>query len=429
MVSARTLMTSLPRRSANDEDGHSKDNAKHSAETAEPDNQSNETETDLLDSVFDMLNLPEFGPKDSIGSRISDGEPDTYGNDAHNGDNDIDMQDLFKAIDRNKHMDRSSAPTNNKRQNGSQNSTDPMDEFEKILSDLAADDAEVFRSDNPAPLFWDKAAGKSPPPRAKGSGSGYLDNLGPETLFETGPLASSFSAGTLTGNPKRISKIAARIVEDAKLTQHVNEQREPKNQDAALSKREKQNIKERELNQLGKLSQCRSITSLSTFVYEELLPKTKNIKSGFTTRPSPVVFADAIRTARELRAPQIALFIYNFCRTRMELVDRLQVLDSSLYEELLATTWNSQRDISGVVFLLQDAIAMGVVGSPQLERQVDQIVAELRKLYNMDNFADQISALKNKISPRRSIEDPFAHKMNRKDTHYTEMLKRFSLNK
>ncbi|KAJ2603366.1 hypothetical protein H4R99_002370, partial [Coemansia sp. RSA 1722] len=105
MVSARTLMTSLPRRSANDEDGHSKDNAKHSAETAEPDNQSNETETDLLDSVFDMLNLPEFGPKDSIGSRISDGEPDTYGNDAHNGDNDIDMQDLFKAIDRNKHMD------------------------------------------------------------------------------------------------------------------------------------------------------------------------------------------------------------------------------------------------------------------------------------------------------------------------------------
>ncbi|KAJ2856245.1 hypothetical protein J3B02_001715 [Coemansia erecta] len=220
----------LQKDSGQNNDNFAETKDKQGAEADQPDKSNGYSEPDSLDDVFKMLDLPSFDPKDGVSSRIMENKQQVDGNKLNGNQDDIDMQGLFKELDRNNDFSDSSR-SNIKRSisfndGNEQSKADPMDEFEKILKDLADEDTEVFRSDNPAPFFWDKAASKSLSTKGKGSKDDYLDNLNPDTLFEDGPRASAFSAEKLAGDPNRISKIAARIVEDAKLTKHINEQQE-----------------------------------------------------------------------------------------------------------------------------------------------------------------------------------------------------------
>ncbi|KAJ2420613.1 hypothetical protein IWW41_005759 [Coemansia sp. RSA 2522] len=82
----------------------------------------------------------------------------------------------------------------------------------------------------------------------------------------------------------------------------------------------------------------------------------------------------------------------------MRLADRLRVLNYEMYSELLTTAWRCNSDISAVLLIMQDVIAMGVIGRRDMERQIDQIIVELRKVYKMPNIADLVLSLKDKIT-------------------------------
>ncbi|KAJ1723157.1 hypothetical protein LPJ53_002469 [Coemansia erecta] len=357
-----------------------------------------------LDDIFKMLDLPDFDSSTSISSKLNTNSDTSK--DGIDGNSSKGIDDLFMAMDKNKSMHGTKADSK-------PSDSDPMSEFERILADLADNDTEVFNRGHRAPLFWDSESRKNPkynrPSKDDDGEDDFLKELTPESLFKKGPRASAFSAGKLESDPQNISSMAARIMESTKLAKnksdHQQSQQQPLKRAKISMKRDPPGFKEMEQNQLGKLSMCRSVTALSTFVYEDLLSHKRPTRGeSAPPRPSPLVYADAIRVARELREPQIALFIYNFCHTHMNLTDRLRILDSPVYEELLATTWNSMRDISAVMRILQDAIAMGVVANSQLERQIDQIIIELQKLYHMQDIANQLIALKRKIMPK-SLKD------------------------
>ncbi|KAJ2788289.1 hypothetical protein GGI15_000094 [Coemansia interrupta] len=355
-----------------------------------------------LDDIFKMLDLPDFDHSTSISSKLN--RDSDISNEGVGSDSDKGIEGLFKAMDKNRSM-HSGSKADSKSSN-----SDPMSEFERILADLADNDTEVFNRGHRAPLFWDSENRKNPKYNRPSKNNNnededdFLKELTPESLFKQGPRASAFSAGKLKSDPQNISSMAARIMENTKLVKNKNDHQpqQPLKQSKISMKRDPPGFKEMEQNQLGKLSMCRSVTALSTFVYEDLLSLKRPAKGGSAPPlPSPLVYADAIRVARELREPQIALFIYNFCHTHMNLTDRLRILDSPVYEELLATTWNSMRDISAVMRILQDAIAMGVVANSQLERQIDQIIIEVQKLYHMQDIANQLIVLKRKIMPKK----------------------------
>ncbi|KAJ2380039.1 hypothetical protein GGI05_006438, partial [Coemansia sp. RSA 2603] len=264
-----------------------------------------------LDDIFKMLDLPDFDRSASISSKLNSSNnlsKDSGDNaESFGSDSSKDIDDLFMAMDNNKKIHGSSSPKKS-------TDTDPMSEFERILADLADNDTEVFKSDHRAPLFWDSKTRKNPEYNRSSKGEDeddFLKELTPESLFKKGPRASAFSAGKLESDPQSISSMAARIMETTKLIKNKSEfeqQQQPIKPAKISMKRDPPGFKELEQNQLGKLSMCRSVTALSTFVYEDLLSIKKSTKSGSSPpRPSPLVYADAIRVARELREPQIAL--------------------------------------------------------------------------------------------------------------------------
>ncbi|KAJ1900745.1 hypothetical protein LPJ66_001257 [Kickxella alabastrina] len=390
-----------------------------------------------LDAVFKMLKLPDFDPtnakaKPKKNSAQKSGSYNTkYNMEDDDNEQDIGMDDLFTAIDKNKQIkapykSQPYGPGITETSDKSQES-DPMDEFERILSDLAAEDTQVYRSDRPAPLFWDENSGSKGSGRGRDGDAAFLKELTPESLFGEGPRTSAYSAGKLQSDPNKISSLAARIKEDTRITRISNKgDSNLKSRQRLPGEKDRRRDREIEQNQLGQLSQCRSVTALSGFVYGELLFSNRSTpKNVPVPRPSPLVFAEAIRVSRELREPQIAFFIYNYCRTHMNLADKLQILDQVVYEELLMTAWSSLRDISAVTFILQDAIAMGVLGNARLDRQIDQIIVELDKLYNMPELAERLSVLKSKISPKNNIRDTLARDAESKSV--PAGLARFSL--
>ncbi|KAJ1792863.1 hypothetical protein LPJ67_001436 [Coemansia sp. RSA 1938] len=274
-------------------------------------------------------------------------------------------------------------------------SDDPMQEFERILADMAGSDTKAYQATKPAPLFWNEDEIK----KSEGSRNGFLDDLSPQSLFEGGYKASAFSAGRLVGDTTQISSLALRIQRISEDTRHKESRSDAKHkrkQDLTKASKMDQDL---ERNLLSALGFCRSVPQLSKFVFMTLLsPKSNANKGMHDARPSPVVYAEVVRISRELKAPSIGMFLYNHCRTGMRLADRLRVLNYEMYSELLTTAWRCNSDISAVLLIMQDVIAMGVIGRRDMERQIDQIIVELRKVYKMPNIADLVLSLKDKIT-------------------------------
>ncbi|KAJ2499128.1 hypothetical protein GGH96_003788 [Coemansia sp. RSA 1972] len=274
-------------------------------------------------------------------------------------------------------------------------SDDPMQEFERILADMAGSDTKAYQATKPAPLFWNEDEIK----KSEGSRNGFLDDLSPQSLFEGGYRASAFSAGRLVGDTTQISSLALRIQRISEDTRHKESRSDAKHrrkQDLSKASKMDQDL---ERNLLSALGFCRSVPQLSKFVFMTLLsPKSNANKGMHDARPSPVVYAEVVRISRELKAPSIGMFLYNHCRTGMRLADRLRVLNYEMYSELLTTAWRCNSDISAVLLIMQDVIAMGVIGRRDMERQTDQIIVELRKVYKMPNIADLVLSLKDKIT-------------------------------
>ncbi|KAJ1753427.1 hypothetical protein LPJ78_003794 [Coemansia sp. RSA 989] len=282
---------------------------------------------------------------------------------------------------------------------------DLMNEFEQILADMAGSDTKAYKSAKPAPLFWSE----SEIDKTRPGESSFLDKLSPESLFKGGLRSSAFSAGKLVGDPNQISSLAKRVQElsrsQKKKAAKTNILQENSDFVTRNSLEDDQRL---ERAQLGALATCFSVPDLSKFVFNDLISRKASIRKGLIqARPSPVVYAEVIRISRDLKAPSIGLYLYDYCRTRMKLYDRLRVLNNQVYSELLTLVWRCKRDISAVLMIMQDIVAMGVVGGRDMERQIDQIVVELTKIYNMPNIADLVGSLRKKItfSTRASIEN------------------------
>ncbi|KAJ2803698.1 hypothetical protein H4R21_001932 [Coemansia helicoidea] len=283
--------------------------------------------------------------------------------------------------------------------------SDPMLEFERILADLASSDTQAYRSDKPAPLFWDEDAIN----KEYGESGRFAKNLGPKLLFEEGPRASAHSAGRLTGDQDKVSAIAARI-------QRISRDSKQKGGQGAAgpahARRQQKLDQELEHNLLSRLASCRSVPVLSNFVYTDLLSRKITVAKGMASaRPSATVFAEVMRKARELQAPSVAYYVYKHCCTRLGLVDRLRVLNHEVYAEILATAWQGPRDISMVFLIMQNIVAAGTLGGRSLERQIDQIASDLRATYNMPAAAENILALKAKITPDAGASDSRLHQI------------------
>ncbi|KAJ2742514.1 hypothetical protein GGI20_004425 [Coemansia sp. BCRC 34301] len=359
-----------------------------------------------LDAIFGMLDLPRRASQPPALGGTRDRRT-VEGSTAHpsgGSDEDPDLADLLSAIDKNPANHGSSerpAASGNKSQRGK---ADPMAEFERILSDLAANDTEVYKRNRPAPLFWNEGGdSESGQNMANGRRAKFIDDLEPESLFEAGPRSSAFSAGSLKSDPRRISGTASRVLKlsaDAKRAQacqtaqpHTGSwagEEEP----GMTGRRQTRREMDIEQAQLSRLSQCHSVAVLSSIIYSQLI----SAKASPGARPSPLVFTEAIRVARELQSPRTAYFVYNYCRTRLSLMDKLNVLNAAFYEELLATAWVSLRDISAVVSIIQDAVSLGVICDDRLDAQISLIIIELHKIYDLPGTANQIAELKSKLS-------------------------------
>ncbi|KAJ2645549.1 hypothetical protein GGH99_008237, partial [Coemansia sp. RSA 1285] len=81
-----------------------------------------------------------------------------------------------------------------------------MDEFERILSDMATKKEKVYKdgSQRPPPLFMQNMG-------IDRSGQKFLSELGPDTLFQRGPRASAYSANRLAGDMAMASPMAIRM--------------------------------------------------------------------------------------------------------------------------------------------------------------------------------------------------------------------------
>ncbi|KAJ2800923.1 hypothetical protein H4R20_003874 [Coemansia guatemalensis] len=278
---------------------------------------------------------------------------------------------------------------------------DPMQEFERILADMADNETKAYKQSRPAPLFWDEDAIN----KEHGGTSSFIADLGPKSLFERGPRASAFSAGKLQGDENTISEIAARVQRISRKAQKSKDQRQSLEGGVNAESREQSKADRKlERNQLSKLTSCRSVVTLSEFVINDLFSRKASATKGLQkARPSAAVYTEVVKIAREYNAPSIALYVYNHCCTRLGLADRLRVLDGAMYSELLATVWQQQRDISTVLLLIRDIVMMGVSGGRELERQIGMISVDLRKDYNMEDIANHVLALKKKIASGRRI--------------------------
>ncbi|KAJ2355182.1 hypothetical protein GGF43_002836 [Coemansia sp. RSA 2618] len=269
-----------------------------------------------------------------------------------------------------------------------------MQEFERILADMAGSNTKAYKASKPAPLFWDEAEAN----KNQSSHGGFLEDLSPNTLFEDGHRVSAFSAGKLAGDSTQISSLAKRIQKLSKSAMYMQRKEDLYRKKKNMSEAATLDYEQEQLH-LSALSFCNSVPKLSKFVLTSLLSRSSGKAQGMTgARPSPVVYAEVVRIARELKAPSIGIYLYNHCRGRMDLLDRLRVLNHAMYSELLTTAWRCKSDISLVLLIMQDIVAMGVVGQRDMERQIDQIIVELRKVYNMPNIADLVLSLKKKIT-------------------------------
>ncbi|KAJ2444666.1 hypothetical protein GGF42_006235, partial [Coemansia sp. RSA 2424] len=378
-----------------DRDDEGEEEGSLSSTSSAPKANDSEADTLDLDAIFGMLDLPK-GPS-KLPSKAGTEDKRTA-----KGDEDPDIADLLSAIDNNpasRGSPEHPSAADTKRQ---RDKADPMAEFERILSDLAANNTEVYRRNRPAPLFWDEGGGESGQESARGRRAKFIDDLEPESLFEPGPHASAFSAGSLTSDPRRISETASRVL---KLSADARRKLDSQTAQPYAGSRDgvvsamagrQQTRKEMDIEQaqLSRLSQCQTIAVLSNFVYSQLI----STKAFPGVRPSPLVFTEAIRVSRELQSPHTAYFIYNYCRTRLSLIDKLNVLNAAFYEELLTTAWASLRDISAVVSIIQDAISLGIICDDRLDAQIGLVIIELHKIYDLPGTASQISELKSKLS-------------------------------
>ncbi|KAJ1963345.1 hypothetical protein GGI12_002113 [Dipsacomyces acuminosporus] len=341
-----------------------------------------------LDSVFDMLQLPgnrASGTAD--GQALSDKLSSSRSNGMYQ-EEDVSLDDIFSMFDENTKR----KPDQTERSPSTlpaARSHDPMEAFERILSDLAAENAQVYKKERPAPRFWDEDGGQTSPQQDRR----FKKALDPEQLFKKGPRVSAFSAGKLASDPSRISSLAARIQKETAAA----------GGEGALGMQSKPRMnrdKEAEQIQLSRLAQCQSLPALTKLAGSILLARRsadQHQSAEPAVRPSPLVAAQMIKLAREFQAPYFAYYIYNHCRTELDLADKLRVLDSPVYEELLVTAWSSKRDISAVIFILRDLIAVGVTASGGLARQIDKIITDLHKEHSLPKVAAKITALKNKI--------------------------------
>ncbi|KAJ2776553.1 hypothetical protein H4R18_005615 [Coemansia javaensis] len=303
------------------------------------------------------------------------------------------LADIMAAIDQNRSLGGESSSA---QQDAGEAADDPMREFERILADLASSDTRAYKREKPAPLFWDEDAID----KEYGSKDSFLKNLGPGMLFRSGPRASAYSAGRLVGDSDRVSAIAARVQRISQGAKKRGGSKAAGAEDTRGGQRQAKLDRDLEQNQLSKLAYCRSVPVLLGFVFSDLVSRSTTLdKSMAAARPSPAVYAEVIRKARELGAPSIGYFVYNYCRTRMRLANRLRVLNHEVCSEMLAAAWEGQRDISTVFLVIQDVVAMGVSGGQDMDRQISQIAAELRMVYNMPAAADSVLALQAKISP------------------------------
>ncbi|KAJ2658295.1 hypothetical protein IW148_004765 [Coemansia sp. RSA 1199] len=357
-----------------------------------PEDQTDSSQTLNFDDLFSAIsqNRNINQTTQSTTPKIPRFEPTSEPKDYDNGETSID--DMFLDMDEEYAKSSSSKSHISKGYGGSD---DPMQEFERILADMAGSDTKAYKAIKPAPLFWNEDEIK----KSEGSRNGFLDDLSPQSLFEGGYKASAFSAGRLVGDTTQISSLALRIQRISEDTRHKESRSDAKHrrkQDLTKASKMDQDL---ERNLLSALGFCRSVPQLSKFVFMTLLsPRSNAIKGLPDARPSPVVYAEVVRISRELKAPSIGMFLYNHCRTGMRLADRLRVLNYEMYSELLTTAWRCNSDISAVLLIMQDVIAMGVIGRRDMERQIDQIIVELRKVYKMPNIADLVLSLKDKIT-------------------------------
>ncbi|KAJ2078592.1 hypothetical protein H4R24_004370 [Coemansia sp. RSA 988] len=310
------------------------------------------------------------------------------------------LDDMFMAMDQENFRGPSRRPQHNP-PNHSDDPEDPMQEFERILADMADNETKAYKQSRPAPLFWDEDAIN----KEHGSTSSFIADLGPKSLFERGPHASAFSAGKLQGDENTISEIAARVQRISRQAQKTKPHRQIFEGGVNAESREQSKVDRKlEQNQLSKLTSCRSVVSLSEFVISDLFSRKASATKGLQkARPSATVFTEVVKMAREYNVPSIALYVYNHCCTHLGLADRLRVLDGAMYSELLATVWQQQRDISTVLLLIRDIVMMGVSGGRELERQIGMISVDLRKDYNMVDISNHVLALKKKIASGRRI--------------------------
>ncbi|KAJ2254542.1 hypothetical protein GGI13_002098 [Coemansia sp. RSA 455] len=363
----------------------------------------NKSDPDTLDfsAIFDLLGLPKEASKPSkaAGGAKRTAERDSSQPPAGR-DEDPGIDDLLSAIDSNAASRGSSGRYADTTDNGRQrDKSDPMAEFERILSDLAANDTEVYKRNRPAPHFWDEG-GSGEGLEGGGRRAKFIDDLEPESLFEPGPRSSTFSAGTLTSDPRRISGTASRVLKLSAEAKRAQEQQIGSRDGEVAGGQQTRREMDIEQAQLSRLAQCQSVSALSSFIYSQLIAT----KDSAGVRPSPLVFTESIRVARELQSPHTAYFIYNYCRTRLSLIDKLNILNVSFYEELLTTAWTSLRDISAVVSIIQDAISLGVTCDDRLDAQIGLTIIELHKIYDLPGTANQISELRSKMSAERDSQ-------------------------
>ncbi|KAI8325526.1 hypothetical protein GQ54DRAFT_202828 [Martensiomyces pterosporus] len=407
-VTRRPLHVLASVRAENKGDSHLDPNNETAKDQSAKAKDQNEDDAVDLDSIFDMLQLP--------GQRASHAAPPSQPTDGANEqptkplseklrseadsiyeEDDTDLDDLFRMFDA-----KPSAPEqpahNAKSPATHHQDHDPMRAFERILSDLAAENTQVYKKDRPAPRFWDDDNGQA----ARKQDRKLKKALDPEELFKKGPRTSAFSAGKLASDPSRISSLAARIQKADRVAEKASTSagpapgasRAPGQRMAPLLSRDA----ESEQIQLSRLAQCQSLAALTKFV-DSYLPADRlaGEKAEPAARPSPLVVAEVIKLAREFQEPYFAYYVYSYCRTELGLADKLRVLDAGVYQELLLTAWSSRRDFSAVTSLLRDAISVGITANTGLGKQIDKIVMDLHKEHNLPELAHRISDLKTKI--------------------------------
>ncbi|KAJ2853008.1 hypothetical protein GGI22_005043 [Coemansia erecta] len=359
-----------------------------------------------LDSIFKLLDVPEDNTRSNTSHQP--GDSGISGSARSDNSDDVDIDALLGSIisSGSNGMAKASATSDNKqharshqREQRDNEDDEAMKEFERILSDMATRKDEVYkqRSQRPAPLFWqDRGIGKE--------GQDFIKDLGPEMLFKSGPRASAYSANKLAGDMSKVSALAKRLrrkpaKDESDPAPRVGElKRRVERRGATSHVSGRLGKRDMELEQvlLSRLANCTSVPRLSSFVYDEIEGKNIATIRGFPDAlPSPLVYAETIRKARELGVPSVALYVFRHCRSFIDVMSKTRVLNSDVYEELLLTAWGAMRDPVAASFVIRDAIIMGVAASASMVRYIDQIVFELRTTYSMDSAAARITQLKN----------------------------------